>query len=332
MARAELQTARLRLRPVASKDEAAVVAALNDIAVSGWLSVVPYPYGRADFHLFQTELAQPGATFTLEDAEGFAGILGLEEGKLGYWLSPRAQGRGYATEASRGALGWHFALEGGDVAAGYFLGNARSAHVLAKLGFVGTGRGEVPCRALNTLRPHVDMALTRQAYLQALPWAARSTRLTYRPMQATEARALHGIVSHHEVTRQLGPSWPWPAEAEFSARRAQPFHGEGFVWGIFRDGALIGTVGITGAELGYMLAPEAWGQGYASEACRTALTFGFAQGLGHVGAGVWADNLASQRVLAKLGFRVTGESLGTSNARGADAPGFDLRLERADWR
>ena len=41
--RAQLQTARLLLRPVAARDEAAIHANMNDLAVSGWLASVPLP-------------------------------------------------------------------------------------------------------------------------------------------------------------------------------------------------------------------------------------------------------------------------------------------------
>ena len=57
---AEIQTKRLKLRPVAPEDAGAVVAALNDLAVTGWWSVVPYPYAAADFHHFRAEIAKPG--------------------------------------------------------------------------------------------------------------------------------------------------------------------------------------------------------------------------------------------------------------------------------
>lgn len=173
MIRAAFQTARLHLRPVAAQDEAAVIIGLSDLAVSGWLSVVPYPYTASDFHLFQTTIARPGATFAIEDDRGFAGILGLEQTaaghtlKLGYWLTPRAHGKGYATEAARGALNLHFAESPHAVASGYFEGNLPSAKVLRKLGFVEVGRGELMCRALNRPRPHVDLTLTAQAFHKA---------------------------------------------------------------------------------------------------------------------------------------------------------------------
>ncbi len=175
MIRAAFQTARLHLRPVAAQDQAAVVEGLNDLAVSGWLAVVPYPYGPGDFQRFLHDLAKPGVTFTIQDDAGFVGIIGLEPPgsaattasgtlKLGYWLTPRAHGKGYATEAAEAVLTLHFAQSGVPVASGYFEGNAPSANVLRKLGFVETGRGELPCRALNLIRPHVDLTLTPEAF------------------------------------------------------------------------------------------------------------------------------------------------------------------------
>ena len=100
LARARLQTPRLWLRPVAPSDEAAVVAALNHIAVTGWLAVVPYPYSARDFASFQMAYAVPGETFAVDDDEGFVGIIGVEDRTLGYWIAPHRHGLGYATEAA----------------------------------------------------------------------------------------------------------------------------------------------------------------------------------------------------------------------------------------
>lgn len=158
------QTTRLTLRPVIASDETAVVAGIDDLAVSGWLSTVPHPYDATDFRFFLNEIALPGETFVIEDASGFAGVLGLEGGELGYWLCPRAQGLGYATEACRFILSAHFTATDTPIVAGYFVGNARSARVLGKLGFVETGRRLRRCAALGTDRPHVDLVLDRNSF------------------------------------------------------------------------------------------------------------------------------------------------------------------------
>ena len=329
--RAELKTARLTLRPVAPEDEAVVVACLNDLDVTGWLAVVPHPYFAADFRDFQQHYARPGDTFAVDDAAGFVGVVGIEDRTLGYWFAPANHGLGYATEAARTALAEHFAENHDTVASGYFDGNLRSANVLRKLGFVETGQGLKQCRALASMRNHVDMTLTLAAFTAALPIEAQSERLTFRTLQPTDLAALHAVVSHFDVVRQLA-SYPWPPDREFTRTRAQPYSGRGFVWGAFLQGRLIGTVAVTGDELGYMFAPDVWGQGYGMEACQIAITRAFAAGHDHLVAGVWADNAASLGLLKKLGFVVAGNDRSLNKARGAEIDGHSLRLDRANWR
>jgi RimJ/RimL family protein N-acetyltransferase len=322
-------TARLTLRPLVEGDGPAVVAALNDLSVTGWLAVVPHPYTTADFRQFLTGMARPGQTYAVDDGAGLAGIVGAGR-ELGYWFAPRVHGQGYATEAARAVLAAQFAADPAAVKSGYFEGNDRSARVLAKLGGVESGRSAKHCRAMGTERPHVDMLITPEAFAAALPIEARSARLSYRALQAIDAAALHRIVGHWPVVRQLY-SWPWPADPAFTRTRAAPYRGDGFAWGIFGGDALIGSIAVTAGELGYFLAPEAWGKGYGFEACTTAIDHAFAAGRDHLTAGVWADNEPSLRLLAKLGFKVTGADLTWSPARGADTPGQLLRLDRSDW-
>ena len=57
-------------------------------------------------------------------------------------------------------------------------------------------------------------------------------------------------------------------------------------------------------EVGWRLAAAQWGQGYATEAARAALRFGFESlGLGAIVALTCTENLRSRRVMAKLGMR-----------------------------
>ncbi len=80
------------------------------------------------------------------------------------------------------------------------------------------------------------------------------------------------------------------------------------------DGRLIGNCGIRRkpeneweADVGYELAPEHWGRRYATEAARAMVSFGFGElGLHRVSSWCIADNVASARVLEKLGMRQEG--------------------------
>ena len=59
--------------------------------------------------------------------------------------------------------------------------------------------------------------------------------------------------------------------------------------------------------LGYWVARAHWGQGYATEAARAMLTMARVIGHHRILASHFHDNPASGRVLARLGFRATGE-------------------------
>ncbi|MCB9848896.1 MAG: GNAT family N-acetyltransferase [Phycisphaeraceae bacterium] len=79
------------------------------------------------------------------------------------------------------------------------------------------------------------------------------------------------------------------------------------------DGAGVGTIGLVlepphhRAELGYIIRLSERGQGYATEACRGVLAYGFGElGLHKITAAWFTDNPASGRILEKLGFHEEG--------------------------
>lgn len=77
------------------------------------------------------------------------------------------------------------------------------------------------------------------------------------------------------------------------------------------DGRMIGNCGIRvnapehrQANIGYELNPDEWGQGFATEAARAIVRFGFENlGLHRIWAECNADNGGSVRVLTKLGMQ-----------------------------
>jgi ribosomal-protein-alanine N-acetyltransferase len=78
-----------------------------------------------------------------------------------------------------------------------------------------------------------------------------------------------------------------------------------------REGDVIGYCGLTAhgngsleePELAYELLRAAQGSGYATEAGRTVVAWAGEAGYRRLWAGVWDWNVASRRVLDKLGFR-----------------------------
>lgn len=81
-----------------------------------------------------------------------------------------------------------------------------------------------------------------------------------------------------------------------------------------KEDRLIGNCGIrmespeaVQADIGYEFSPDYWGNGYATEAAQAMLDFGFRQLKAHrIWSWCLAENLASGRVLEKLGMQLEG--------------------------
>lgn len=92
--------------------------------------------------------------------------------------------------------------------------------------------------------------------------------------------------------------------------------GDFYDWALERksDGRVIGTCGFTSinfhsdsAEVGYVLARDCWGQGYAAEALECVLGFGFDYvGFNRIEAKYMAENPASRRVMEKCSMTFEG--------------------------
>lgn len=144
------RTSRLTLRPGWPEDAPALTRAIGHRDVVTRLSRVPWPYALGDAQDF---LSRPrGATDTflliLDHENEYPTIIGgigvhLEgDGhELGYWLTPPAWGRGYATEAGRAVLAMaRHALGLKRLRSSHFVDNPASGRVLTKLGFRPTGQ------------------------------------------------------------------------------------------------------------------------------------------------------------------------------------------------
>lgn len=166
-------TPRLTLRPGWLEDAPALAQAIGHEAVIRRLARAPWPYAQGDAETF---LSLPrGATeprFVIIERSGghrMIGGIGLHRAdngdhELGYWLTPDAWGRGYATEAGRALLDIaRHALPITRVAAYHHADNPASGHVLRKLGFVETGRSTRYALARGGMVESVDFAIDLDA-------------------------------------------------------------------------------------------------------------------------------------------------------------------------
>jgi RimJ/RimL family protein N-acetyltransferase len=144
------RTERLLLRPAWGEDAPALARIAGDEAVARNLARLPSPYTLADAEAFIAAQQAKSCPALLifrrtHGAPQLIGCIGLtpgEEGphELGYWLSRKSWGLGYATEAGRAVVA--MAGEGlrlKQLGAGHFLDNPGSGRVLRKLGFRPTG-------------------------------------------------------------------------------------------------------------------------------------------------------------------------------------------------
>ena len=141
----------------------------------------------------------------------------------------------------------------------------------------------------------------------------RTARLVLRRPQADDAEAMHAILSDPAAMRY----WSTPPHTDFAQSRAWVEStmdaiaaGDCDDFFVERDGALIGKAGLwSGDEIGFLLAPSIWGQGYGREALSAVIGHAFGtRGLAQIRADVDPRNDRSLRLLTGLGFQETGRA------------------------
>lgn len=129
-----------------------------------------------------------------------------------------------------------------------------------------------------------------------------TTRLLLRPWEVSDAQALY-TQAHNPI---IGKRCGWPAHKSVEESREI----------IQSDNTLIGSIGLllqgesrlsvgeNEAEIGYWLGEDFWGKGYMTEAALQIIHYAFEElHLTGLWASVYKENIASQRVIEKCGFR-----------------------------
>jgi RimJ/RimL family protein N-acetyltransferase len=141
-------------------------------------------------------------------------------------------------------------------------------------------------------------------------------RLVLRGWRPSDRAPFATMSADPRVMRFLGPPLSREASDALAERIQQHFAERGFgLWAVEAPGVadFIGFVGLSTAhfaapftpcfELGWRLAAEHWSRGYATEAARAALRFGFEQlALREILAFTTSENRASRRVMERLGM------------------------------
>jgi RimJ/RimL family protein N-acetyltransferase len=169
-----LKTPRLTLRQPVLSDAAPLATYLNNFAVAGNLSRVPYPYRLADakawIRTWRPDRPPELTGFTIDlDGEGLIGHVGYhndDQGTvIGYWLAQPFWNRGLMTEAIIAALDWYFDVtDAPSLASGVFHFNKPSLAIQKKLGFTETSVTYRLCLARGEEVRHIDTQLTRATW------------------------------------------------------------------------------------------------------------------------------------------------------------------------
>lgn len=147
----------------------------------------------------------------------------------------------------------------------------------------------------------------------------RTSRLHFRPLRLEDQQGLFAIMSDPLVSRYNR----WETQTSLADTRAYLqavldlyAQGQYLEWGIFdNQEQLLGFFGLVwwlpefaSAEIGFSLGQAFWGQGYMQEALTALTHWGFTEmKLNRLEAQCESRNLASQRLLEKLGWFYEGE-------------------------
>jgi len=175
----------------------------------------------------------------------------------------------------------------------------------------------------------------------------RTERLELRPVRDDDVDRILEYRNLPEVTRWLLTTEVDSTSLRSAWRRAAEDPDDHSA-AVVLDGLVIGTVSLslvdgmgqpgmpprTQADLGYTFDPAYGGNGYATEAVTAIVAHAFDQlGVRRITAGCFADNLASVRILEKLGMRREQHGVGDSwHAELGWVDGYTYALLVEDWR
>ena len=164
----------------------------------------------------------------------------------------------------------------------------------------------------------------------------RTERLVLRPAREGDLKAIHAILSNPKAMAY----WSTPPHETLQQSRAwlqsmidlRLPDGEDFI--IELGGKAIGKAGLWRfTEIGFILHPEFWGQGYAQEALRAVIGRAFeVHGLPRIEADVDPRNVSSLKLLSRLGFRETGRKERTWLVGDEWCDSVYLALDAESWQ
>lgn len=146
-----------------------------------------------------------------------------------------------------------------------------------------------------------------------IPWDIGETeRCLIRELSLSDLPALYELYDKPGMTDYVEPLYDYETELEYQKAYIENMYGfyEYGMWLVFskETGKLIGRAGLEHNEMGYMIAPELWNRGYATEVCRFIIDYARENtDFEELYCRIDERNEASVRLAKKLGFVRNGQ-------------------------
>jgi RimJ/RimL family protein N-acetyltransferase len=153
-----------------------------------------------------------------------------------------------------------------------------------------------------------------------MPHTLETERLLLRPWTVEDVELVAALSSNPRVTRYIGDGQTWTTlkAITVSDRALAHWREHGFGWRVIVELATGSDIGLLALnrmgegtagldpdehEIGWWVAPERWGYGYATEAARAVAADAYSElGAPHLTARILAENAASIKVANAIGM------------------------------
>lgn len=196
----------------------------------------------------------------------------------------------------------------------WIVSNRQQKQIADSLGIASVGEPQCGTRYAVESLAELDIEYlerVRRRY-NHIPWDIGETdRCLIRELSLSDLPALYELYDKPGMTDFVEPLYDYETELEYQKAYIENMYGfyEYGMWLVFsrETGKLIGRAGLEHDEMGYMIAPELWNQGYATEVCRFIIDYARENtDFEELYCRIDERNEASVRLAQKLGFTNSG--------------------------
>lgn len=199
----------------------------------------------------------------------------------------------------------------------WIISNRQQKQIADSLGIASVGEPQCGTRYAVESLAELDIEYlerVRRRY-NHIPWDIGETdRCLIRELSLSDLPALYALYELYDkpgMTDFVEPLYDYETELEYQKAYIENMYGfyEYGMWLVFskETGKLIGRAGLEHDELGYMITPELWNQGYATEVCRFIIDYARENtDFEELYCRIDEKNTASVRLAKKLGFTNSG--------------------------